>query len=80
MPSFDLDIDVEEFVDSCSSWERKQLIKYLSSIPGEIDESDFNPKSVIDAQWEASLSKLKTQRHQLTAEEEELIHKIANRL
>ena len=80
MPSFDYDIDVEEFVDSCSSRERKELIKYLHITAREINEFEFNPKSVIDNEWEAVMFKLKTQRNQLTAEEEQLIHKIANRI
>ena len=75
MPTFyqdnELEIDVEEFVDSCSEREKQQLIEYL-----KVDLTDA-PLS----EWDKLVSKLMGMgQHRLSVEEEELIRKIAEKL
>ena len=75
MPTFyqdnALDIDVEEFVDSCSEREKQQLIEYL-----KVDLTGA-PLS----EWDELVSKLMGMgQHRLSVEEEELIRKIAEKL
>ena len=73
MPRFDteVDIDVSEFIDSCTDRETESLIQYLK---------DSIPEINLDADWKEALMKLLPRKHLLTVEEENLILKISGRL
>ena len=85
MPTFytgDLDIDVEEFVDDCNSWEIKQLLSYLRE-QGHLNDNNIPAEDMnaLDQEWAEVIDKISgNARLRLTTEEEELIRKIANRL
>lgn len=85
MPTFytgDLDIEVEEFVDDCNSWEIKQLLSYLRE-QGHLNDNNIPAEDMnaLDQEWAEVIDKISgNARLRLTTEEEELIRKIANRL
>jgi hypothetical protein len=81
MPSFyfeDVDISVSEFLDSCSSIEKKELIKLL-----QVDNyyfRDEDNENALEKEFNDEVIKLLGKRHSLTNEEEELILKITKKL
>lgn len=81
MPSFyveDVDISVSEFLDSCSSKEKKELIKLL-----QVDNyyfRDEDNENALEKEFNDEVIKLLGKRHSLTNEEEELILKITKKL
>lgn len=85
MPSFyvdEMDIDVGEFLDACSKKEITELVEYLiedgylspKSVVGKQE-----PKSMLEQEWDEVVDKIQENRLMLTAEEEEIIRKIAKR-
>jgi hypothetical protein len=76
----EIDIEVDEFVDSCDSREIKELITYLQEqghLGGEIATHNM---SISDKEWAEVISKIGGRaRLQLTTEEEETIRKISNK-
>jgi len=89
MPDFstDIDIDPSEFVDACSSSERRELINHLIE-GGYITEDQLdlkktnhgvrNPNVNDKTYWDA-LNVLMKSRHLLTLDEEQLIIKISDK-
>lgn len=76
----DVDLEVVDFVDSCSEREIKELIQILEEdgyLPrkGETVEED----NLLDIEYKNALDKLYTRRIYLTLEEEEFIKQLANR-
>lgn len=85
MPSFDFDIDVEEFFWSLSKREKQDLIDLIKEdkqIARELAADANEPRisNMLDAEWADVIEKLYTKRHCLTFEEEQIIHNIAKRL
>jgi hypothetical protein len=83
MPYFEteLDIDVDEFISSCSKSEIKELIESLQEDgyirkDSIIEEDSMN---LLDEEWLTVTNKLNTLRLRLSPEEEELIKDIVNR-
>lgn len=85
MPYFqpeELDIDVEEFVDSCSKSEIKELIDYLISEEFVSRNSAISaPRNMTLRQQEFNEATIKIEQnyHRLTVEEEQLIIQISKR-
>lgn len=82
MPTFtqEIDVEIEEFVDSLYKHEIKELIDYLKQeghLNGEVTLPEMNLQ---DIEWSKVIDKLSQSRLQLTIEEEELIKNIANKL
>jgi len=82
MPTFtqEIDVEIEEFVDSLYKHEIKELIDYLKQeghLNGEVTPHEMNLQ---DIEWSKVIGKLSQSRLQLTLEEEELIKNIANKL
>jgi hypothetical protein len=74
----EVDINVEDFLDSCSRREQEKLIKKLKE--GDLWEHTMSGKqNLIELEWSDILTKLSNYRLHLTIEEEEIIKKIANR-
>ena len=74
----EVDIDVVDFLDSCSRREKEELIKALKE--GDLWEDTVSENaSIMELEWNETLTKLSNARLQLTNEEEEIIKKIANR-
>ena len=89
MPTFyqdveaEVDIDVEEFVDSCSAREIEKLIRYLveeGSLPKTLTTyTQTQNLSLNDTMWYETTEKIRSNRLTLTDEEIELIENIAKR-
>lgn len=84
MPSFDLNIDIDEFVDSLSPREVKKLVDYLKDNEYIDKYSKFildngNRTNLSDDMWFEACEKLQANRLQLTLEEIESIEKITQR-
>jgi len=74
----EVDIDVDEFVDNCSHREKEELIKALKQ--GDLWEAtDSENLSLMEIEWNETLTKLANARLQLSNEEEDIIKKIANK-
>jgi hypothetical protein len=80
--SISIDIDIDDILWNMSDREKQELVD-------DLYEDGYRPKQVggssdsnniLDDAWEVTLSKLSKGRLMLTTDEEELIHKIANRL
>lgn len=84
MPSFyvdELDIDVGEFIDSCSPREINELLECLVE-DGILNRKSLvkpKQKSVLEEEWDEIIHKLSENRLQLTKEEEEIIRSIVKR-
>lgn len=76
----DVDIEVDEFIDSCSPKEISKIVKILSE-DGYIPTSAIKPKNynVLDEMWWEKIDKLRNSRLSMTDEEIEIIEKIAGR-
>lgn len=81
MPTFtqDIDIEIEEFVNSLYKHEIKELIDYLKQ-EGHLDKVTSQGMNLQDIEWLKVTDKLSQSRLQLTLEEEEIIKNIANKL
>ena len=77
----DVDIDVDDFLNKCSSWEIEEVIKWLKD-NGELPVGSIleREKNLMDLEWDKIILKLQLNRIQLTLSEEELIKSIVNRL
>ena len=82
MPTFyaeDIDIDPDEFVSSCDSYEIEELIDCLVE-DGYVIRVNTPSKTIANEELDQALAKIKYYRTQLTVEEEEIIKKIGNRV
>lgn len=84
MPYFEteVDIDVDEFWNSCSKREKKELLKCAEEdgyvlLPSGIENE--NSKNLHDLEWDKIIYKLLNSRLRLTIEEENIIKQIANK-
>jgi hypothetical protein len=77
----DVDIDVDDFLNECSSREIEEVIKWLKD-NGELPVGSIfeREKNLMDLEWDKIILKLQLNRIQLTLSEEELIKSIVNRL
>jgi hypothetical protein len=77
-----IDIDVDEFMESCCSYEIDDVIDWLE-VNGHLPETvhiSEDKKNLMDIEWDKAIEKLHSNRTQLTVAEEEFIKTIANRL
>jgi hypothetical protein len=84
MPTFDIDIDTDEFVDALSKREIKDLIEYLKdndhiSGPDRAALVKGDNLNYSDSVWFETCRRLVENRLSLTEEETELIEKISQR-
>jgi hypothetical protein len=73
-----VNIDVEEFVDSCSSWEIDELKKLLGVDDNE-SNIDTDKMSLDGLNYVSNVDKLSHLYYRLTQEEINTINKIANK-
>lgn len=85
MPS--VDIEMDDFLTECSSYDIKCLIKYLvedgwdTEMMEELNkQKKLKPSLSTNESIDESLIKIQNSHIQLTSEEEHQIHQIANRL
>jgi hypothetical protein len=87
MPDFKTEIDIDpwEYVSECSRRDITELIEVLIE-NGHLDT--FNGKitkkkeggSIMDIEWDESLTKIRNSKHLLSNEDESRISEIANKL
>ena len=73
----ELDIYPDEFIESCSEKEKRELWEILKD---EYDSSVNLTDNCLDSMFNEQVFKLIGNRHRLTTEEENLILSIANKL
>jgi hypothetical protein len=83
MPYFEteLEVDVNDFLSSCSSSEIKELIEALQEDGWLVKEKVTKEESIsfMDEEWLNITNKLNTLRLRLSVEEEQTIKDIVNR-
>jgi hypothetical protein len=79
MPYIDIDIDIDEFLNSCRDRDIQEIIKYLTETGWLNSPQPESPS--IDSVWYDALTKIRDRGQiQLSNEEEALIMSIANRI
>ena len=74
----EVDVDVDDFLESCSRREKEQLVKKLKE--GDLwEDTKSDNLSLMELEWNETLTKLSNARLRITNEEEEIIKKIANK-
>ena len=87
MPDFSAEIDIEpwEYISECSSREIDELIEtliedgYLARFNGKAVPNKQGG-SVMDIEWDESLTKIRMSKHLSSNEDESVIINIANKL
>ena len=87
MPDFSTEIDIEpwEYISECSRREIDDLIEtliengHLSRFNGKVVPTKENA-SVMELEWDESLTKIRFSKHLLSNEDESIIINIANKL
>ena len=88
MAYIEVDIDVDEFYDNLSNWEKDELVEKLikdgygmkdPNMEYE-DEEDKYEGSPVDHEWYAMINKINQSRYQLTDEQEQLLTDLAKSL
>jgi hypothetical protein len=82
MPTFDCEVDVDDFMDELSEREIKEVIEWLQENEDDFDESSILPKNLNfdESLLLQNLNKIKANLIQVTLEEMEVINQIAKRL
>ena len=74
----DVDIEIDEFVDSCSERELQMLVRYLQK-EGYLDKSNIRDESKmtsIEIEFRDKMSLLSDKFYQMTIEDAEIIEKL----
>jgi hypothetical protein len=77
----DVDIEIDEFVDSCSERELQMLVRYLQEA-GYLDKSNIRDESKMtsnEIEFRDKMSLLSDKFYQMTIEEAELIENLYNK-
>jgi hypothetical protein len=77
-----LDIDIEDVLNDCSSWEIDQVIEWLKDndyLENKYITPDDND-NILDIEFKITLDKIRDKRLNITLEDEEIIKQIANKL
>ncbi len=74
----EIEIGVEEFVNSCNKRELKELIEVLKNNGrlNDLDDDIEGIKSLDEMEWDNIVEKLRSRRFQLSNEEKEIISNI----
>jgi hypothetical protein len=82
--AYQIDIDVDDFLDSCSTYEINEVIDWLDN-EGYINkkeavvDADTNSQNILDYEWDTIVTTLSQKRLSLTSDEEAIIKNIAKR-
>ena len=74
----DVDIEIDEFVDSCSERELKMLVRYLQEV-GYLDKSNIRDESKMtsnEIEFRDKMSLLSDKFYQMTIEDAEILEKL----
>jgi hypothetical protein len=85
MAYIEVDVDVDDFYDELSRWEKQSLVEMLEKdgfceLKQEDNEFIIKDPNALDEIWIENMKKLFHGRLQLSNEDEETIRKIANKL
>jgi ribosomal protein S8 len=77
----DVDIEIDEFVDSCNDRDIKNLLRYLSEegYLNEFNIKDETKMSANEIQFRDKMSLLSDKYYQMSVEETELIENLYNK-
>ncbi len=82
MPEFEatVDVDYDEYWDSCSNREKEKLIEYIIEDGYSFtQEKEDRKKNILDLEWDKVCETLQNSRLNITLEEEETIKNIAKK-
>jgi len=81
MPYFETEVDVDDFLSSCTKSEIKELIEALQEDSWLVKESitQTDNMNLLDEEWLDLTNKLNNIRLRLSVEEEQTIKEIVNR-
>jgi hypothetical protein len=88
MAYVEVDIDLDDFYDDLSHWEKDELVEKLIKDGFEMkdpnkeyeeDEEEFNG-TPLDYAWRDMIKKINNSRYQLTPEQEEVLFNLAKSL
>jgi hypothetical protein len=74
----DVDIEIDEFVDSCSERELQMLVRYLQEV-GYLDKSNIRDESKMtsnEIEFRDKMSLLSDKFYQITIEDAEILEKL----
>jgi hypothetical protein len=74
----DVDIEIDEFVDSCSERELQMLVRYLQEV-GYLDKSNIRDESKMtsnEIEFRDKMSLLSDKFYQMTIEDAEILEKL----
>jgi hypothetical protein len=82
--AYQIDIDVDDFLDSCSQYEIDEVIDWLDTEgyirkKDVVVDTDNNSQNILDYEWDTIVTTLSRKRLSLTSDEEAIIKNIAKR-
>jgi hypothetical protein len=80
-----IDIDIEDVLDDCSSWEIDYVINWLKRndyIKNNdiVSDDEYEGDNIMDIEFKTAIDKIRDKRLNISLEDEALIKQIANKL
>lgn len=80
-----IDIDIEDVLDDCSSWEIDYVINWLKRndyIKNNyvVSDNEYESDNIMDIEFKTAIDKIRDKRLNISLEDEALIKQIANKL
>jgi Ser-tRNA(Ala) deacylase AlaX len=80
-----IDIDIEDVLDDCSSWEIDYVINWLKRndyIKNNyvVSDNEYEGDNIMDIEFKTAIDKIRDKRLNISLEDEALIKQIANKL
>ena len=80
-----IDIDIEDVLDDCSSWEIDYVINWLKRndyIKNNyvVSDNEYESDNIMDIEFKTAIDKIRNKRLNISLEDEALIKQIANKL
>ena len=80
-----IDIDIEDVLDDCSSWEIDYVINWLKRndyIKNNyvVSDNEYESGNIMDIEFKTAIDKIRDKRLNISLEDEALIKQIANKL
>ena len=80
-----IDIDIEDVLDDCSSWEIDYVINWLKRndyIKNNyvVSDNEYESDNIMDIEFQTAIDKIRDKRLNISLEDEALIKQIANKL
>ena len=80
-----IDIDIEDVLDDCSSWEIDYVVNWLKRndyIKNNyvVSDNEYESDNIMDIEFKTAIDKIRDKRLNISLEDEALIKQIANKL